>query len=100
MRKTLVATQLNQRFTCSFCALRAQKRKEDSQVVNLFTLQGSARTKAVHKYVDEIDPLCVVMRNYVIFLPHLGQQSSQTSVKLCFRSICWRQDRSMRNLGG
>jgi len=32
----------------------AQKRKKDSQVINLFTLLGSAHAKAVRKYVSEI----------------------------------------------
>jgi len=42
--------QFHQRFTHSFFARGAQKRKKDSQVINLFTLLGSARAKAVHKY--------------------------------------------------
>jgi hypothetical protein len=45
-----------QKFTCNFCTGGAQKRKKDSQVVNLFTLLGSACAKAVRKYVGEIDP--------------------------------------------
>jgi hypothetical protein len=40
----------------SFCARRSQKRKKDSQAVNLFTLLGSECAKAVRKYVGEIDP--------------------------------------------
>ncbi len=49
--------QFHQRFMCSFCARRVQKRKKDSQVVSLFTLSGSALTKASSKHVGEIDPL-------------------------------------------
>jgi len=40
----------------SFCTHGAQKHKKDSQVANLFTHLGSARAKAVRKYVSEIDP--------------------------------------------
>jgi hypothetical protein len=51
-----IRCQFHQRFMCNFCARQAQKRKKDSQVVSLFTLSGSARAKAVRKYVREIDP--------------------------------------------
>jgi len=38
--------QFHQNFTSSFCAYRSQKRKKDSQVVNVFfALSGSERTK-------------------------------------------------------
>jgi hypothetical protein len=40
----------------SFNARGAQKRKNDSQVVSLFTLLESARAKAARKYLGEIDP--------------------------------------------
>jgi len=40
----------------SVYASGVQKHKKDSHVVSLFTLSGSARTKAAHKHVGEIDP--------------------------------------------
>ena len=54
--------QFHQHFACNFCAHGAQKRKKDSQVINLFTLLASARAKAVRKYVGEIDPRLLEMR--------------------------------------
>ncbi len=44
--------QFHQRFTCSFCALGAQKHKKTLKSKVL----GSVYAKAAHKYVGEIDP--------------------------------------------
>jgi hypothetical protein len=52
---------------------RAQKHKKDCQVVSLFTLSGSARAKAAHKYVDEIGLglllYCFAKNNKNMFVP-------------------------------
>ena len=48
--------QFQQHFTSSFYSRRSQKRKKDSQVKQLLALLGSARVKAAHIHVDEIDP--------------------------------------------
>ena len=54
----VVPSQFHQHFTCSFYALRSQKRKTDSQLKQLLALSGSAGVKAACKRVDEIDPHC------------------------------------------
>jgi len=52
----VIRSEFHQRFTYSFHARGAQKRKKDSQVVSLFTLLGSSSVKAERKYVGEIEP--------------------------------------------
>ncbi len=49
--------EFHQRSTYRFHIRGAHKRRIDSQVVSLFTLSGSALTKASSKHVGEIDPL-------------------------------------------
>jgi len=39
-----------------FCMRGAQKREKDNQVISLFTLLGSACSKALRKYAGEKDP--------------------------------------------
>ena len=48
--------QFHQHFTHIFYVHGSQKRKQDSQLKQLFALWGSARVKAAPKLVDEIDP--------------------------------------------
>ena len=48
--------QFHQFSTLSFYALKAQKRKKDSQVISLSMLSGSTSVKAERKYVGEINP--------------------------------------------
>jgi hypothetical protein len=43
-------------FTANFYARGAQKRKKDSEVVNLFTLLGTSRVKAVRRTLKKLSP--------------------------------------------
>jgi hypothetical protein len=49
--------QFHQRSMYSFYARRSQKRKKDSQVVNLFYTFGICERKSCTKNIDEIDPV-------------------------------------------
>jgi len=62
--------QFHQCFMSSFCMRGAQKHVRDSQVVNLFTLLGSARTKAVRNYVGEIDPCTLRFTDVTLYFIH------------------------------
>jgi len=48
--------QFRQRSTYSFYARRSQKRKKDSQVVNLFTILGYMSAKAACKMLVKLTP--------------------------------------------
>ena len=49
-------SQFHQHFTCSFYTRRSQKRKNDSQLKQLFSLSGSACVKAACKMLVKLTP--------------------------------------------
>ncbi len=53
-----------QRFTYSFYAPKAKKRKKDSQVISIFTLLGSTSIKAVCKTVVKLTPCRLLSQSF------------------------------------
>ncbi len=79
----VIRSEFHQRFTYSFHARGAQKRKKDSQVVSLFTLLGSSSVKAERKYVGEIEPTNVItLKTQSHAVNACVKRSSQRSLNL------------------